>query len=273
MITLESQPEGLFRNPSLKADTYLDEATNLLYCKKCRTPRQKRIEVCGRIFTPLCLCACLTRAEEAREAEVKHREFLDRVAKNRSLGLPEPELRKHTFANDLGFNAPQMELAKAYVEHWEENQRQGKGLLLWGNVGTGKSYLAGCIANALLDCGVPVLMTNFSRLLNRLTDFSAGDKNAYIQSLNAYRLLIVDDLGVERGSDFVKEQVFQIVDSRYRTGLPMIITTNLPLSRLKDPQDLAYARIYDRLLERCTPILVNERNIRKTLAGEQKRSV
>ena len=172
MITLESQPEGLFRNPSLKADTYLDEATNLLYCKKCRTPRQKRIEVCGRIFTPLCLCACLTRAEEAREAEVKRREFLDRVAKNRSLGLPEPELRKHTFANDLGFNAPQMELAKAYVAHWEENERQGKGLLLWGNVGTGKSYLAGCIANALLDCGVPVLMTNFSRLLNRLTDFS-----------------------------------------------------------------------------------------------------
>ena len=79
MITLESQPEGLFRNPSLKADTYLDEATNLLYCKKCRTPRQKRIEVCGRIFTPLCLCACLTRAEEEREAEVKHREFLDRA--------------------------------------------------------------------------------------------------------------------------------------------------------------------------------------------------
>lgn len=103
MKTLESQPEGLFQNPSLKADTYLDETTNLLYCKKCRTPRQKRFEVCGRIFTPLCLCACLAQAEEAREAEVKHREFLDRVAKNRSLGLPEPELRKHTFQNDLGF--------------------------------------------------------------------------------------------------------------------------------------------------------------------------
>lgn len=273
MKILESQPEGLFQNPSLKADTYLDETTNLLYCKKCRTPRQKRIEVCGRIFTPLCLCACLTRAEEEREAEVKHREFLDRVAKNRSLGLPEPELRKHTFQNDLGFNPEQMALAREYVEHWEENEQLGKGLLLWGNVGTGKSYLAGCIANALLDKGVPVLMTNFSRLLNRLTDFSAGDKNAYIQSLNAYRLLIVDDLGVERGSDFVKEQVFQIIDSRYRTGLPMIVTTNLPLSRLKDPKDLAYARIYDRLLERCTPILVNEGNIRKTLAGQQKRQV
>lgn len=273
MKILESQPEGLFRNPSLKADTYLDEATNLLYCKKCRTPRQKRFEVCGRIFTPLCLCDCLTRAEEAREAEVKRREFLDRVAKNRSLGLPEPELRKHTFQNDLGFNPEQMALARAYVENWEENEQLGKGLLLWGNVGTGKSYLAGCIANALLDRGVAVLMTNFSRLLNRLTDFSAGDKNAYIQSLNAYRLLIVDDLGVERGSDFVKEQVFQIVDSRYRTGLPMIVTTNLPLSHLKAPQDLAYARIYDRLLERCTPILVNEGNIRKTLAGQQKRQV
>lgn len=273
MKILESQPEGLFQNPSLKADTYLDETTNLLYCKKCRTPRQKRFEVCGRIFTPLCLCACLAQAEEAREAEVKRREFLDRVAKNRSLGLPEPELRKHTFQNDLGFNPEQMALARAYVENWEENEMLGKGLLLWGNVGTGKSYLAGCIANALLDRGVAVLMTNFSRLLNRLTDFSAGDKNAYIQSLNAYRLLIVDDLGVERGSDFVKEQVFQIVDSRYRTGLPMIVTTNLPLGALKNPRDLAYARIYDRLLERCTPILVNEGNIRKTLAGQQKRQV
>ena len=66
MITLESQPEGLFRNPSLKADTYLDEATNLLYCKKCRTPRQKRIEVWGRTFTPLWPWAWLTRAGGAR---------------------------------------------------------------------------------------------------------------------------------------------------------------------------------------------------------------
>lgn len=267
MITLESQLEGLMKPQNLKADTYLDAATNLLYCKKCRTPRQKRIEVCGKVYTPLCLCACLAKAEAEREAEVKRREFLDRVARNRSLGLPEPALGKHTFQNDLGFNRPQMALARQYVARWEEYEKQGTGLLLWGYVGTGKSYIAGCIANALLDKGVPVLMTNFSRLLNRLTDFSAGDKNAYIQSLNAYRLLIVDDLGVERGSDFVKEQVFQIVDSRYRSGLPLIVTTNLTLGELKDPEDLAYARIYDRILERCIPIRVNETNIRKTLSA------
>ena len=270
MITLGSQMQGLLEPQSLKADTYLDTATNLLYCKKCRTPRQKRFEVCGKIYTPLCLCACLTREAEAREARQKRRDFLDRVAKNRSLGLPEPELRKHTFANDLGFNPAQMALARQYVENFEENAREGRGLLLWGYVGTGKSYIAGCIANALLDRGVEVLMTNFSRLLNRLTDFSAGDKNAYIDSLNAYRLLIVDDLGVERSSQFVQEQVFQIVDSRYRRGLPMIVTTNLPLRELQDPGDVARDRIYNRLLERCTPIQVNKENLRARLSRARK---
>lgn len=270
MTTLESQVRGLLEPQSLKADTYLDTAENLLYCKKCRTPRQKRFEVCGKIYTPLCLCRCLQAEAEEKERRQKHREFLDRVAKNRSLGLPEPALRKHTFQNDLGFNPAQMERAREYVARWEEHEKQGTGLLLWGYVGTGKSYIAGCIANALLDKGVPVLMTNFSRLLNRLTDYQAGDKNAYLQSLDAYRLLIVDDLGVERGSDFVREQVFQIIDSRYRRGLPLIVTTNLTLREMKAPEDVARARIYDRILERCVPLQVNRVNIRAQLSAAGK---
>ena len=99
-------------------------------------------------------------------------------------------------------------------------------------MGTGKSYLAGCIANALLDCGVPVLMTNFSRLLNRLTDFSAGDKNAYIQSLNAYRLLIVDDLGTELPGNFVTAALYNLLNDRLLAGKPMVISTNLTMDEV-----------------------------------------
>ena len=87
------------------------------------------------------------------------------------------------------------------------------GLLLWGPVGTGKSFIAGCIANALLDQGVPVMMTNFARLLNKLTDMCVGDRNAYIDSFNSFPLLIIDDLGVERNSEFAREQVFSVIDS------------------------------------------------------------
>ena len=262
MIPICTEIEDLIHPVQLREDEYLDES-GLIYCSKCRTPRQKRINAAGRTIEPRCMCTCQTADNEKREQERKHREFLDMVAKNRSLGLPDPELRKHTFENDLGYNPNQIEIAKQYVQHWEEFQKTASGLLLWGNVGTGKSFIAGCIANALLDKGVPVIMTNFARLLNKLTDMYFGDRNAYIDSFKRYPLMIIDDLGIERNSEFAREQVFSVIDSRYRSQLPMIVTTNLSLKKLKYPEDMARARIYDRVLERCMPIRVNDQNIRE----------
>lgn len=268
MIPISTEAEKIFQPGQLRPDEYLDEESNLIYCSQCRTPRQNRFEMCGKLYEPRCMCSCQKEAYEQREQERKHREFLDLVSKNRSVGLPDPELRRHTFANDLGYNQEQMKKAKNYVRNWEEFRSKSMGLLLWGYVGTGKSYIAGCIANALLDKGVPVMMTNFARLLNRLTDMYSGDRNAYIDSFNSYPLLIIDDLGVERNSEFAREQVFNIIDSRYRSQLPLIVTTNLTLNELKDPEDLARARIYDRVMERCVPIRVNDLNVRKLLAAD-----
>ncbi len=261
MIPISTEIEDIFRPAQLREDEYLEE-NGLIYCSKCHTARQKRIEVSGRTIEPRCMCACQTASYDQREQERKHREFLDMVERNRSVGLTDPVLRKHTFENDLGYNTKQMGMAKRYVENWDEFRKTSTGLLLWGNVGTGKSYIAGCIANALLDKGVPVMMTNFARLLNKLTDLHSGDRNAYIDSFNTYQLLIIDDLGVERNSEFAREQVFGVIDSRYRSQLPMIVTTNLSLKKLQNPGDLARSRIYDRVLERCMPIRVSEQNIR-----------
>ena len=262
MMPICTEIEDLIRPVQLREDEYLDES-GLICCSKCRTPRQKRINAVGRTIEPRCMCACQTADYEKRERERKHREFLDMVAKNRSVGLPDPELRKHSFENDLGYNPQQIYIAKKYVQHWEEFRNTSTGLILWGNVGTGKSFIAGCIANALLDKGVPVIMTNFARLLNKLTDMYAGDRNAYTDSFKRYPLMIIDDLGVERNSEFAREQVFSVIDSRYRSELPMIVTTNLTLEELQHPEDLSRSRIYDRILERCLPIRVNEQNIRE----------
>ena len=262
MIPISTEIEGLIHPLSLREDEYLNE-DNLICCSKCHTPRQKRINAMGRTIEPRCMCACQTLDYEKREQKRKHREFLDMVERNRSIGLPDPELRKHTFENDLGYNPKQIAIAKQYVQHWEEFQVSSTGLLLWGDVGTGKSFIAGCIANTLLGKGVPVIMTNFARLLNKLTDMHSGDRNAYIDSFNRYPLMIIDDLGVERNSEFALEQVSSVIDSRYRSQLPMIVTTNLSLEELKDSTDLSRARIYDRVLERCLPIRVNEQNIRE----------
>ena len=82
-------------------------------------------------------------------------------------------------ANDNGEN-PLMDKARAYVENWKEAYKSNIGLLLFGDVGTGKSFFAGCIANALLDQDVPVLMTNFPIILNRLTGMFSEDRSEFI---------------------------------------------------------------------------------------------
>lgn len=128
------------------------------------------------------------------------------------------------------------------------------GLLLWGGVGTGKSFMAGCIANALMEQEVAVCMTNFARIMNELNNAFSG-RNEVVDRLCGYPLLVIDDFGMERGTEYALEQIYNIIDSRYRSRKPLIVTTNLTLTELKNPQDTAHARIYDRLLELCTPRL------------------
>lgn len=90
---------------------------------------------------------------------------------------------------------------------------------------TGKTFAA-CIAHALTEQAVPVLMTNFSKILNSLSGMFSEDRNKYLSSSNHFRLLIIDDLEIERNSEYALEQVYNVVDSRYLSHLPFIITTH-----------------------------------------------
>ncbi len=238
----------------LREDEYMGEE-GLIYCKHCNNPKQKLIDLGDRQMKVRCQCVCEVVRDTIAKGELRKQEFRDRVDRNRSVGMAEKSLRQCTFENDRGYN-PEISKAKKYVEHWEEMQRDS-------TVGTGKTFIAACIANALIDRGVPVMMTKFSRVLSDLPGLFSGDRNRYIDSFNRYPLLIIDDLGVERSSEFALEQVFNIVDGRYRAKLPLIVTTNLTLQELKHPDNLAKARIYDRVLERCVPVRINNRNIRQ----------
>mgnify|MGYP000788372237 CR=1 FL=1 len=251
----------LFQPRELAKDEYLNEADGLIYCSKCHTPRQHRIELKERVFLPTVRCRCQQEEYDKEEAERKHQEFLIQVSRLRANGLQDKSLHDYNFANDKGYN-PEIQKAHDYVTHWEEMKAKSLGLLLWGDVGTGKSFFAGCIANALLDKGIPVLMTNFSRILNTLTGMYSDDRNQFI-----------DSLGIERSSEFALEQVFNVIDSRYRSKKPLIVTTNLTLDELKHSKDLARARIYDRVLERCVPLKINNQNIRELNAAANMQEV
>ena len=141
----------------------------------------------------------------------------------------------------------------------------GQGLLFWGNVGTGKTFLAGCIANALLEQKIPVLMTSFPKILNALGGLYSAERNEYLASLNRYTLLVIDDMGIERESPYTLETVYTVIDERYKSGKPFIITTNIQLDILGNPQDIEHARIYDRIMERCMPVFFGGRNYRSEL--------
>ena len=140
------------------------------------------------------------------------------------------------------------------------------------SVGTGKSYLAGCIANALMEKEIPVYMTNFALILNDLAA-SFENRNEYISRLCRYPLLILDDFGMERGTEYGLEQVFNVIDSRYRSGKPLIVTTNLTLDDLRNPEDTAHSRIYDRLLSMCVPVRFTGDNFRQETAQRKMESM
>lgn len=162
--------------------------------------------------------------------------------------------------------------AKKYVENWTDAKANNLGLLLWGDVGTGKSFAAACIANELLERGVPVLMTNFSKILNQMGAMYSEERYRYIASLSAFDLLIIDDLGIERNTDYALEQVYAVIDERYKAGKPLIVTTNLTIGEIKNAEDVFHARIYSRILELCTPVQVRGKD-RRTEIGQDKQKL
>lgn len=233
----------------------------LLYCGKCRTKKQTRIIMLGVERTPLCLCRCEVEKREREKEEQARIEFEKKVKEHRRVGFPESEMQHWTFANADGSNAKIMGAAKNYVENFSEFRKSGKGLLLFGTVGTGKSYASACIANALIDRGIPVLMTNFARIANTVSGMWEG-KQEYYDGLNRFPLLILDDLAAERKTEYMSEIVFNVIDARYRAGLPLIVTTNLTSEELKHPSDISYQRTFSRLLEMCIPVKVEGKDKR-----------
>lgn len=237
----------------------------ILYCGKCHTPKQTRLNLMGQQRVIGCLCRCAAEARDREEAARRQREEADRIMRLRSSGISSQEFRTATFSLDDGQAPGPMKILQRYVENWEQVCRDNVGLLLWGGVGTGKSFGAACVANALIEQSIPVCMVNLSSVLNTLTNFS-GDRNAYIQDLMQYPLLILDDFGMERKTEFATEQVFNLIDERYRSGKPLIVTTNIPLASLKAPDSLEMSRICDRLLEMCTPVSFGDKGRRQAKA-------
>lgn len=252
---------------SMGKTDYLGE-DGLIRCAVCGKAKQLRLEFMGNEMVVGCLCDCGAREHREREERMRREEAQRDLYQRKSVGLRDRRFWEWRFENDDGSN-DKMPVARQYVRSWAEMKKENVGLLLMGPVGTGKSFLAGCIANALLEQGERVMMTNFSRILNELTNYQA-DKNQIVQDLVDYPLLIIDDLGIERNSGFALEQVYNVIDSRYCKMKPLIVTTNMGLHEMREEsQDIPHKRIYSRILEMCVPVYCGGADRRKREGAEK----
>ena len=243
----------------------------LLFCARCNTPKEVEVTLFGEKKKVRCLCRCGQAALERRREKERLEEEQRRIQRLRMMGFPDSELASSTFDNDDHSNERLTRIAKNYVENFDEMLKQGKGLLLFGSVGTGKTFISACIANALIDRGHPCMVTNFSRLTNTLQGMQ--EKQSYLDRLGRFHLLVIDDLASERDTEYMGEIVQSIIDARYRSKKPLIVTTNLTSDELKHPAEIRKQRIYSRLFEMCVPVEVKGKDRRKEKLKEEYKTM
>lgn len=243
-------------------DTY--DSEGLLVCGKCKKRRQTFVMASDptpdepdrkRPVKVTTQCDCDKRRELEEKKAAENKAAMERVNRLKDASLMGERFQRAKFENFqiTQYNERNLKLCRRYAERFDEMVAKKQSLLFWGNVGTGKSFAAACIANYLLDRGVPVMMTSFVKLLSLIQN--GDEKEADIISrLNSAKLVIFDDLGAERNTDYALEKIYNIIDSRYQRELPIIFTTNLTITEMKNETDNRYKRIYDRVFENIYPM-------------------
>ncbi len=209
----------------------------------------------------------LRMQEEEKKLEIMQ-EFSKRVAriiKNSKMSKRNLNYKFDNFAPNTS-NKKVLDNLKNYSEKLV-NGIEKKGLILVGNNGVGKTHLACSIANKLIENGTPVIYGTLINLLAELRNSYDIDNNiSEMEIIKLYEnvdLLIIDDLGKEKPSEWGLEKLFTIVNNRYENNLPVIITTNYNqnalVERLSLNGEIETAKsIISRLYEMCYLVKIDD---------------
>ncbi len=198
---------------------------------------------------------------DARVAVLRERSGLSKRMKGYTLGNFRP-----TVSNAAGRARVKVD---EYLDAWEENREVGKGLYFCGGVGTGKTHLAVAVMNELIrKKRTPSLFVTVPELLDNLREtYNKPGRNLdeWMDAVQNAEFLVLDDLGSERTTEWVRERIFVIVNHRYREALPTVFTSNI------GPKDLAEQlgeRTASRIIAMCDWIALEGDDYRETAAKE-----
>ena len=234
-----------------------DENGEIPICPDCGKPKKMRLNIGGKMRTVGISCDCTERLiaeQKAQQKRDERRMAIDRfLAELDECGALDKGFSQ-TFAQDDAPGSDAGRAARKYCDRFDEFSRDGIGILFGGGVGTGKTFYAACIANELAKHGRFVIMTSLQSIASAMSkDF--GEKRARVlHGIRACDLLVLDDLGAERNTEYMQEQSYEVVNERYKTGKPMIVTTNLSAAEINNADSVMTRRICERVRERCKPV-------------------
>lgn len=236
---------------------------NVIFCKHCETPRQCVISAFGELKVRPVMCRCQCEEEALLNAKRKREELKRQIEYNRFIGIRIEKYRQFTFENDNGKAPKMLEMCKKYVAGFDEHKNDGQGLLFLGSYGTGKTYYAHAIANALIDMGYKVKSTSMSEIVSDFQDWDNAEYN--FQTLLMYDCIVIDDLGTERDTSFSNEKMYRFFNEANVKNIPLIVTTNQSVEDFEKATNanLEDGRIFSRILEKCRPVAVDSVKQRK----------
>jgi DNA replication protein DnaC len=202
--------------------------------------------------------------EEFKEKEIRKTE-VEKLIDRSNLGR---RFKDRTFKTFKVTKENETALKKAYdyAVNFNDYESKGKGLLFIGQVGTGKTHLTAAIANYLMfEKIIPVKFGNVTTLLgeikNSYNDEESASESDLIYMLSNVRLLIIDDLGKEKCTEWSNNIIYTIINNRYENYKPTIVTTNLSIKELEN--QIGDASV-SRLIEMCDGVKMDGFDFRKT---------
>lgn len=209
----------------------------------------------GDIWTKCNLCADEAKAKEEAQAqdEQKRRAREEWEKRLGTAAIPErfQSCRLRTYIAETSQQQAALSFAKAYADGFSAVQRKGRGAIFVGNVGTGKTHLAVGIGLQVMHThGASVLFTTVARAVRRIKDTwakrSGETEGEAIAAMVFPDLLILDEVGVQFGSDFEKNLLFDVLNERYEKRKPTLFLSNLSID---DVAAFLGERVMDRLRE------------------------
>lgn len=260
--------QGMFRDkgfsphvPQEDGDYVGDDG--FLRCGKCHTRKECIFPFSGKMVP--CMCKCRADEYAAEEERRKLQRQQSRIREIFSYSLVDELFHQCRFENFIVRNDADALLLKRlrnYADNFETMYARNKGLFLYGAPGTGKSFGANCIANALMDKGIPVMVTSIVKLTSG--SIFDDDLQRTLAIMQNAQLLVLDDLGAERNTETKSEQVFDVIDTRISSNKPLIVTSNI--TDFRTETDIRRRRVYDRITKACIPLKVDGQSRRREAA-------